>query len=164
MAISNTTTLPAKKNKSLKLFISYAREDKRLLSRLLVHLEPLIRSGTIERWYDQLIYPGSEWSNEIEKNIDSADVIIFLISPDLLASRYITEIEIPKALDLREKGQVRILPVLLKHCLLEHSIFAKLQIFPGVQKPLSSFRDRDKAFSDLVKLLTICSDVQAELN
>ncbi len=44
-----------------KIFISYSHEDKEWLERLLVHLKPLERGGTIDLWDDTRIKTGDRW-------------------------------------------------------------------------------------------------------
>jgi hypothetical protein len=63
-----------------RVFISYSHKDKRWLSRLLVHLQPLDRDGRIDLWADRRIKPGENWIEEIESALLEARVAVLLVS------------------------------------------------------------------------------------
>jgi len=69
----------------IKLFISYAHEDEKYKEELEKHLKPLQRNGVVESWNAREILPGVVWENEIKTELEEADVILFLISPDFVA-------------------------------------------------------------------------------
>lgn len=52
--------------KVVKIFYSYAHEDKRLRDELEKHLGALKRSGKIVTWYDRDIQAGMQWQDEID--------------------------------------------------------------------------------------------------
>src|SRR5262249_44314185 len=47
------------------VFVSYCHEDDAWLTRLKVHLRPLIRQGVVDVWDDTRISPGLTWQEEI---------------------------------------------------------------------------------------------------
>jgi TIR domain len=63
-------------------FISYAREDQGFVRQL--H-DALLERGR-DPWVDWEIFPSTEWMGEVRAAIDAAPAIIFLISPDSIAS------------------------------------------------------------------------------
>ena len=63
-------------------FISYAREDQDFVRKL--H-DALLNRGR-NAWVDWDIFPSTEWMSEVRSAIDAAPVVIFLISPDSIAS------------------------------------------------------------------------------
>jgi TIR domain len=97
------------------LFISYSHKDEQLKKRLCVSLAPLLNQGLMDAWHDRQITPGDEFDKEISDELKKADVILLLVSPDYLSSRYIIEKEVPAAMRQREKGQARVVPVILRH-------------------------------------------------
>ena len=98
------------------LFISYSHADTECLNRLLVHLRPLQRKGSIICWSDKNIKTGKKWRIEIEKNLAQASIAILLISADFLASDFIVNNELPPMLMRAEAAGLRVLPVILKPC------------------------------------------------
>jgi hypothetical protein len=123
------------------VFISYSHKDADHLDRLLVHLEPLQRKGLIKRWSDQQISPGAAWREEIASAIDKAAVAILLVSPDFLASEFISTDELPPLLRAaKERGAV-ILPVILRPCRFTRD--PELSAFQAFNraKPVAKLRD-----------------------
>ena len=72
----------------LKVFFCYAQEDKVLADGLRRHLAPMEHSGIITTWQDSDILPGLEVAKEIRKQMDIADIILLLVSPDFMSSTY----------------------------------------------------------------------------
>jgi predicted nucleotide-binding protein len=63
-----------------KVFISYSHKDDSHRSDLDEHLSMLKRNNTISVWHDRKISAGDDWKHQIDENLMSADIIIFLIS------------------------------------------------------------------------------------
>ena len=63
-----------------RLFVSYSHKDERWLSRLLVHLRPVERTGRIDLWADTRIRPGEQWSTAIESALANAELGVLLVS------------------------------------------------------------------------------------
>ena len=89
--------------KPLKIVYCYARKDKKLREHLASHLEALKRSGQIISWHDGKILPGADWEQEIFLNLNTADIILLLISNHFISSDYCYEKELQKALERRKK-------------------------------------------------------------
>ena len=67
----------------LEIVISYAHRDQALKDELIVHLSPLRRQGIIADWHDRNINAGADWKKEIDTHLDTAGMILLLVSPDL---------------------------------------------------------------------------------
>jgi predicted helicase len=137
--------------KAIKLFYSYSHKDEDLRDQLDTHLALLRRQGLIEQWYDRNINAGREWAQEIDTHLQSADIILLLISTDFIASEYCYSIEMKEALRRREAGEARVIPVILRQCDWESSPFAMLQALPRGGKPVKNWTNRDSAFTDVAK-------------
>ncbi len=72
---------------SIEVFCCYAHKDAPLLTDLKAHLTLLQKQGLIALWTDTNISPGSNWEQEIEKHLNTAHVILLLVSSDLMPSR-----------------------------------------------------------------------------
>ena len=112
-----------------KIFVAYSKADSSNVDRLMVHLKGLEHEG-IETWRDQDTTPGEEWDAKIRAELAAADVIIFCVSADLLATNYVQRIEIPKALARRDRGEATVIPVIIGKCAWEDSALGKLQGIP----------------------------------
>ncbi|AYL97650.1 TIR domain-containing protein [Mucilaginibacter celer] len=82
-----------------KLFISYSSANAAFVKRFITHLQVLKNEKLIEPWYDRMIEPGTKWDDTIRQEMKNSDLIVFLLSPDFLATQYIMETEIPLAID-----------------------------------------------------------------
>ena len=56
-----------------------------------VHLAALRREGRIEEWFDREILAGDVLDHETSQELEQADLILLLISPDFIASDYCVE-------------------------------------------------------------------------
>lgn len=63
-------------------FISYAREDQPFVRQLYDALMHRQR----DPWVDWELLPAAEWMDEIRSQIDSAPAVVFILSPDVVAS------------------------------------------------------------------------------
>jgi hypothetical protein len=61
--------------KAIKVFYSYAHEDKVLRDVLDKHLGTLKRQGLIDVWHDRDISAGKEWEREIDSHLNKAHII-----------------------------------------------------------------------------------------
>src|SRR5262249_53954544 len=125
----------------LSVFISYAHEDELLRQRLEAHLSLLRRQGWIADWHDRQILAGDEWAQAIDQHLEAASIILLLISPDFLASTYCYEIELQRALERHQRGEARVIPILLRPCDWQTSPFAHLQCLPRDGKAATTWEN-----------------------
>jgi internalin A len=137
----------------VRVFVSYAHEDDTLREELMTHLALLVRQGLIAPWQDRSIRPGDEWEREIDENLEAADVVLLLVSPDFLASDYIDGKELARALERDAAGEARVVPVILRPADWESAPFGKLQAVPKDAKPVTTWANRDEAWADVVRSL-----------
>jgi hypothetical protein len=131
------------------VFISYSHKDRELLERLQVHLSILRRRGLVRDWHDGEIRPGSEWAKEIQRNLEQAQVILLLISPDFLASAYCHEVELKRAMERHDLEEAVVIPIILRPCSWEKEWPSRLQVLPRDARPIKSWDDPDAAFHDI---------------
>jgi TIR domain len=115
---------------AIEIFFSYARKDELLRDELAKHLKPLRQEGIIRDWHDREIPPGAEWQNEIDRHLESAQIILLLISADFLASDYCYGFELKRALERHESNEACVIPVILRSCDWQKTKFGKLAALP----------------------------------
>ena len=135
----------------VEVFYSYAHEDEGLRDELKKHLANLKRQGIITEWYDRDISAGKEWDDEIKKHLDSASVILLLISPDFMNSDYSNDVEVKQAMKRHEAGEARVIPIILRPVDWEGAPFSKLQGLPTDAKAVTLWSNYDEAFLSVVK-------------
>ncbi len=86
--------MSAQSTQPIEVFFSYSHKDEELRDELAKHLKILKREGIITDWYDRQISAGTEWEGEIDAHLNTARVILLLISSDFLASDYCYGIEL----------------------------------------------------------------------
>jgi DNA polymerase III delta prime subunit len=132
-----------------QLFYSYAHEDEVLRNTLEKHLSLLQRQDLIAPWHDRQIPVGSEWTGEINKHLDTATIILLLISPDFLASDYCYDIEMQRAIERHKSGEAHVIPIILRPCSWQSAPFGSLQALPKDGRPLTTWPNQDEAFLEV---------------
>jgi len=94
----------SKPAKAVEVFFSYSHKDEELRDQLSNHLSTLKRKHFITAWHDRRIGAGKEWENEIDERLNTADIILLLISSDFLASDYCYDVEVKVAFSSRRSG------------------------------------------------------------
>ncbi len=142
-------------NEKIKIFISYSHKDKEYCVELDNHLSALKRNNIVESWQDSAIVPGEYWDTKIKKNLTEADIVVFLLSADFLASTYIYEHEIQIAYDRHQRDEVIIVPVMVRKCVFKGTIFEQIQGLPTNLVPIvnASWHSRDDAYFDVAERL-----------
>ena len=134
----------------IDVFCSYAQTDENLLQQLMKHLSLLEQEGYIRIWHKGKIKPGAEKDQNIQHNINSARIILLLVSADLVASNA-ENAEITLAMQQHEAGDAKVIPVVLRSVDWTSASFGKLQALPKNGKPVtsSSWPNQDEAFKDI---------------
>jgi WD40 repeat protein/energy-coupling factor transporter ATP-binding protein EcfA2 len=148
----------------IKIFVSYSHKDDDLCQKLNTHLQSLVRQGEIVLWSDRDINSGREWAAELKKNLESAQIILLLISPDFITSNYCYDKEMKLAIDRYNKGEdIRIIPIILRPCDWKFSPVDKLQALPKNSLAVSLWDDIDSAFFDIEQgIKKIINSIQLE--
>jgi internalin A len=111
----------------IKAFISYSHKDtEEGLQALKAALAPHRRLHNLELWCDHAIDAGDTWKKEIFKQLESADIVLCLISQDFINSDFCHQ-ELETALENHHKGKQTVIPILWRHCYWEELPIASLQ-------------------------------------
>lgn len=143
---------PSIQERGLDLVFSYAHEDEMLRQELAKHLALLKRQGLIRAWYDQEIPAGGSRREEIEAHLQTADIIVLLVSPDFIASDELYWGELELALARHRAGKARVVPIILRETEgWEQTDFGKLLALPREKQPVTAWKSRDAAFASITK-------------
>jgi tetratricopeptide (TPR) repeat protein/energy-coupling factor transporter ATP-binding protein EcfA2 len=145
------TSQPSKPPVPLEVFYSYSHKDEKLRDKLDNHLTLMQRQGFITEWHDRRIEAGDEWGNEISAHLNSAHIILLLVSDDFIASDYCYSVEMGRALERHEQEEARVIPIILRPVDWESSPLGKLQALPKNGKAVSQWRNRDEAFKNIAQ-------------
>jgi CheY-like chemotaxis protein len=131
---------------ALKVFFCYSHRDEQMRDRLDAHLSTLKHMWIVQTWHDRKISVGEEWDKSIDRYLKTADLILLLISPDFLRSEYCYRKEMAHALERHNKGDARVIPVILRPVDWENAPFSILQALPTDGKPITRFSNRDEGY------------------
>jgi hypothetical protein len=149
---------------SLEIFYLYAEvpEDRSLLERLDKHLAVMRRQGLISTWNKSQIKSGANVQHEINRHLEQAQIILFMISADFLAAYYLEDDTcFARALDRRTTG-TRVIPVLLRPSDWQDTPFGKLMPLPLNGIPVSAWSSREEALYQIARgLRAVVNELRA---
>lgn len=155
--------MPNRPKAPLLVFCSYSHQDHSLRLELETQVSPLVRQHLITFWSDRRIAPGEAWEQTIDEKLETADIILLLISAYFVQSDYCYTRELQRAIQRNQLGEARVIPVFVRPCVWEGLEFAHLQGLPRDGKPISTCADREAAWTEVVRgLKAIAVEMQTE--
>ena len=147
----------------INLFFSYSHKDKNMRDELEIHLAALKRQGVIARWHDRRINAGQWVDHEISEHLESADIILLLVSPYFIASDYCYDVEMKRAIERHKQGDAHVIPVIIHPCDWQGLLFGKLMATPTDGKPISKFPNIHDGFLEVTKAVRkVTEEMQKE--
>lgn len=138
--------------RSYRVFISYSRANEDRKRRLLVHLSALKREGLVSVWDDGCIEAGQLWRKELDKAMSEAEVVLFLVSAEFLASPFCQDVEVPELLRRHREEGVLIIPVLVDYCAWEGIEWLRqFQVLPRNGRPVPAQRPQSEAWTEVIR-------------
>jgi len=149
---------------AIKIFYCYSHKDKELREELEHHFSSLRRLGKIKTWCDREIQPGAKWEKEIDTSLESANLVLLLVSSDFIDSDYCWGKEMKRALERDNEGTARVIPIILRPVHWQGTPIAELQLLPTGGKPVTEWSVRDRAFTNIVEEINkVITDLQSQL-
>src|SRR6266496_201326 len=133
------------------VFYSYDENDRDLRDLLDKHLANLERQQLVKGWHDRGIGAGAEWKGVVDEHLNTAQIILLLISADFIASDYRYSIEMKRALERHNSGDAFVIPVWLRPCEIDGPPFNQLDLLPGNRKAITLWPNVDEAFQEVAK-------------
>jgi tetratricopeptide (TPR) repeat protein len=129
----------AEPSMAVRIFISYSHQDDGLRGELRKHLRPLERGGLVDTWDDREIPAGAGWADEIDQRLESADIILLLVSADFINSEFCYGKEMKRAMERHQDKDDRAItiPIIVRTCDWHTAPFAECQALPRDGKPIS---------------------------
>ncbi|MEZ4961212.1 MAG: TIR domain-containing protein [Saprospiraceae bacterium] len=142
----------------VRVFISYSHKDIKYREKCETWLKALKKTCNLDLvfWSDRKIFVGDDWLNVIRRELMSANVVLYLVSVDFLASDFIQAEEMIPIFNKLEnsKDSMLVFSILLKKC--NHffdSELARFQAVPESGKPISMFKPRDDGWDNAFTLI-----------
>lgn len=146
------------------VFFSYSHEDEVLRDQLEQQLSILKRQRVLSTWHDRRIIAGQELDHAINEALETADIILLLVSPVFLASDYCYDMEMMRAMERHEAKHAVVIPVILRPCAWHGAPFGKLMATPVDGRPVTQWPDRDQAFLEVAKAIRAAAQKLSESN
>ena len=108
------------------------------------------RQHLITEWHDREVSGGKPFAQEIDSHLESAKIILLLVSADFLASDYCWGIEVERAMERHRLEKARVIPVILRPTVWQEAPFGDLQALPRDAKPITSWTNKDEALENVV--------------
>lgn len=147
-----------------KVFVSYSHSDKSWLNSIKQILAPAIQRRLLILWDDSLLRSGCDWRRELVEALKSADVFLFLVSIESLASEPCRkEQEFAEAKYKEFNIPITWIPV--SCCLYDIAGFGKFQALCSPKTPLNQLGETDREQALLKacrKLLEVCEQIREE--
>ena len=143
--------IPTATKVPVEIFCSYAHQDEPHLRKLETHLSGIKRQGLISIWHDRQITPGTNWAQALDTHLETASIILLLVSADFLASDHCYDIEMQRALERHRRGEARVVPIILRPCDWQHTPLKDLQCFPRDGNPVTQQLYPDEVFHTIAQ-------------
>ncbi|WP_220209228.1 toll/interleukin-1 receptor domain-containing protein [Reticulibacter mediterranei] len=135
---------------TIHIFYCYDDKDKVFVDDLEKHLVPLKQSLNIHTWWEALIRGGADRKQELNKQLEQANIVLLLVSPDFLASAHCDEIW-QQTLKLQKENKIfALIPIRIRPVELEYvEGMSGLQALPKYGSSISGARNKDKIWLDV---------------
>lgn len=138
-------------NRPLKVSCCYDHADKQFLSKLLTHMKLLERQELITLWKDTDISAGTNWREQIKAALNTAQIILLLVSPDFIASDFCYENEMTLAMERHKRKEAHVIPIILRPSEWQKEpLLSSLEVLPADGLPITRWSDEDDALLNIV--------------
>ena len=141
----------SRQERKVKVFLSYSHEDETYKKMLDQHLSPLRRNKKIITWNDRKLLPGSKLDEEIKEQLRTGDIIILMVSSSFIDSDYCYETEMKEAIERAERGECRIIPVIVRPCMWKETPFGEFLALPEDGTAISLYENKDEAYTEIAQ-------------
>jgi hypothetical protein len=137
--------------KVVDIYIACCHEDFHFRDKIRKSLYPLGAAGKARFWDSFEIEGGKDVEEEMKKRLQTAGIILLLISPNIFNDNYFHGIEFRTALDMHEKGAAVVVQIILRQCLWPITPLGNLEALPKEGKAITSWTLRDEAWFSVAK-------------
>jgi hypothetical protein len=137
--------------RKVKVFLSYCHRDLDDCTAFVTYINNLIQNGSVQLFWDQDLTDG-EWSADIFDELDRADLILLMVTPEYIASENCRK-EYVRALERYKARTARVAPIWLKDADYTRVPFAKLTPFPPGNWPIDRYERREEGFQKTLDAL-----------
>lgn len=126
--------------KEIKIYMAYARsnDDEEFVRQFKKMLKQLGRLPKVT-CFDIGISAGTEWRKKKQGQLETADIILLLVSWTFLDSDYCVSTELGQAIESHKSGRSRVIPIILQKCPWEDTQLNDLEPLPKDGPPFEEW-------------------------
>ncbi|MBK9461254.1 MAG: WG repeat-containing protein [Sphingobacteriales bacterium] len=126
------------RDNDITLFVGYVPQDTERSEKLLNQLaffKKRTRKLPIDIIFESsLVMPDDEVAPTIKKALEKAEIVLLLISDNYVNSDFYYDNQLLLALDLYQKGEIKLVPIIVDFCLWDELPIADLVVLPDPQE------------------------------
>jgi len=146
--VSSFVTTPASSDvqqDDVLIYFLAAPEDEVYVKEIRTHLRPIVRNyETKIRVLDDFDAPPGSDLEAHKQQLLEADIVLSLVSADFINDDDVYDRN-QSVIDRYNRGETKMISILVRNCLWKDSPLAKFQLLPTNQQPLQSWPNRDDA-------------------
>lgn len=131
-----------------EIFCGYAASDAPIFQALKAQLAPMCQEGLVTLWHEGSVLGGDEREAMVTARLQSAIIILLLVSADLLSEQQ--ERLIAPALARHARGEARVVPLLIRSADWTRSALGALSPLPS-SEPITLWPNQDQAFTAVAR-------------
>jgi hypothetical protein len=143
-------TVPDMPSTPINIFFSYSHKDESLRDELAAHLATLRREGVITEWHDRCVGAGEDWKHAIDVHLDTAHIVLLLVSAYFIASDSCYEVDATRALERHARKEALVIPIVLRPTDWTTTPLASLKALPTDGKAVTLWANQDEAWLSVV--------------
>lgn len=137
---------------TVPVFLIAVDEDAAHVKELRKHLAVPIRNGELRLWHPMDAPLGSDAQTEVDAHFDEAQIILLMVSAELLANSKSWEL-IGRAMERSRRSQARVIPILVSAVNLAGVSFEGMTSLPRDRTPIAERSDRQQAWANVAREL-----------
>lgn len=142
----------------LNVFISFANEDRLYRDDLWKHLSIPAERRRWRLWDASQVKPGDDVESAIRRELDLANIVLLLVSVDLLQSKSICQNQIDRALVRHRSEKICVIPLMVRDVVWTETPFAELAPLPKSRRSIAVSANADADWKEIVEELVRISE------
>ena len=147
----NRSMVRPPQSSAIDAFISYSPQDMSFCDELLIHLSMMRRQGLINEWHERLLTAGSVADDVVGEWLTRCELFMVLLSADYIASDKCFQRELQAAMAKHQTQAGCLVPIIVRACDWAHPPFSHLSALPRNGIPVSSWRNRDEGWAEVIR-------------
>lgn len=138
------------KDHALTLFCAYAKVDEPFQQALAKHLGHLGHDRLPLKWYRRPVITGIDWNSAFDSHMNTASIILVLLSSELFLSDYCYSREMQRACERHTAQEASLILLLLHPVDWQGTPFAQLRLLSLPVSSAARWSPQEEDFSSLV--------------